>query len=171
MYYYIYKITLTKGKFKNHYYIGQHKTDNMDDGYKGSGILVNKYYKKYPNDFIKEILCYCKDKDELNKAEDFYVGDLYKTDPLCLNLIAGGKCKGISEETRLKQSISAKNRNPNFLGHKHNNETKKKMSDKKIGNKNSIGHNVSEQNKEKYKQLFTGKHWKKDEITGKRIWY
>lgn len=101
-YYYIYKITCTAGSFKDHYYIGQHKTTDLDDGYKGSGTLIINYYKKYPDNYIKEILCYCKDEKELNEREDFYVGDLYKADPLCLNLCAGGHQPGISEETRKK---------------------------------------------------------------------
>ena len=88
--YYIYKITLTEGSLKDHYYIGQHKSKSLKDNYKGSGRFVRDYYKKYPDSYIKEILCLCNDKDELNAAEAFYVGDKYETDPMCLNLCAGG---------------------------------------------------------------------------------
>ena len=136
-YYYIYKIICTAGSLKDHYYIGQHKTTNLDDGYKGSGVMINKYYQKYPNDYVKEILCWCKDENELNEKEDFYVGDLYDTDPLCLNLRAGGNQPGTSEESRRKTSEKMKGKmigekHPMY-GHHHKEESRRKTSEKMKG--------------------------------------
>lgn len=90
MYKYIYKITLTKGSLKDKIYIGKHTTNNLDDGYKGSGVIVNKYYKKYPNDYIKEIICYCDTDNELNNKEKELI-DYYRQFDNCLNIHPGGK--------------------------------------------------------------------------------
>lgn len=66
-YRYIYKITCTAGSFKGKFYYGQHTTENLDDGYKGSGRKINDYYKKYPNDYIKEIISFHNSQEELIK--------------------------------------------------------------------------------------------------------
>ena len=39
----IYKIT---NKLNGKYYIGRHSTNNINDGYMGSGIGIKKCYKK-----------------------------------------------------------------------------------------------------------------------------
>lgn len=150
MYYYIYKITCTAGSFKNHYYIGQHKTANLDDGYKGSGVKIQSYYKKYPNDYKKEILCWCDSEEDMNVKEDFYVGDLYATDPMCLNLKAGGGNRpGYSDETRKKISENSASRRPEVRkkisegnkGKYVSKETRKKLSDATKGENNPMyGH-------------------------------
>lgn len=158
--YYIYKITCTAGSLKDHYYIGQHKTDNLNDGYKGSGIKIKKYYKKYPNDYKKEILCFCVDEDDLNQKEDFYVGDLYKTDPLCLNLVSGGMHRSCSDETRKKISDANKGKQRTeeirkklsdaLTGKQHSEETRKKMSDARKGENNPMyGKHFTEESRKK----------------------
>lgn len=177
-YYYIYKITCTTGSFKDHYYIGQRICRCLpeDDRYKGSGTLLKDYYKKYKNDYIKEILCLCKNKDDLNEKESFYVGNLYKTDPMCLNLRAGGNQPGFSEETRKKMSKN------NGM---HRPEVRKKVSenhaDFKGENNPMYGKHIPKEKHPMYRKHHTeeackkiseahkGKHWKK--IDGKRIWY
>ena len=87
-YFYIYKITCTEGSFKNKFYIGQHSTSNLDDGYKGSGKKLLDYYKKYPKEYTKEILCYCSNKSELDIKEKYYIEHLYNEN--CLNIAKGG---------------------------------------------------------------------------------
>ena len=87
-YRYIYKITI---KSTNQYYIGKHSTLNFDDGYMGSGIGILEYYNQHGyDDVIKEIIMFAHTDEELIEYERLYVGDKWKTDPLCLNRVPGG---------------------------------------------------------------------------------
>lgn len=125
MEYYIYKVTLLEGRLAGHYYIGKHKQTGKYDYYAGSGKLLTDYYKKHGRrpgiTYTKEILEYCDNPNTLNEREIYYVGDLWKTDPLCLNQCAGGyggntpkgrpspmKGRKASEETRRKMSEAMK---------------------------------------------------------------
>lgn len=145
-FYYTYKITLLKGSLAGHYYYGQHRTNNLNDGYAGSGKVIKDYFKKYDKiehqTYIKEIISFYNSLEELNKAEFELIGDKYNTDPLCLNLKAGGNQIGYSKELLDKLSenhkdVSGKNNpmfgkkgidNPNY-GRKNTEETKKKISE------------------------------------------
>lgn len=87
--YYIYKITLLCGHFKNMYYYGKHSTENIEDNYAGSGSTLSKYYKLYGKihgvTYKKEILGFFTNEKDLDKAEALYIADKPKNDPLCLN--------------------------------------------------------------------------------------
>ncbi len=101
---YIYKTTnLINGKI----YIGQRKGNiEKSKGYYGSGIIFKKAIKKYgKNSFIKEILCTCKDLDESNKKEIYFI-KYYKDQNYSLyNIENGGNCKGkFSKEQLIKMS-------------------------------------------------------------------
>lgn len=111
IYYYIYKITCLCGSFKNHYYLGRHKTKKLNDGYAGSGVKINKYYDKYGKienkTYIKEILAFYNNDEELTKAEKNFIDDKYITDPMCLNLCEGGlNISGYSFSKKQKEKIS-----------------------------------------------------------------
>ena len=98
-FHYIYKITRTDGSGK--YYIGMHSTDDLDDGYFGSGMLLWKSIKKHGKDkHLKEILELLSSRAELKAREKQLVNEEILDDPLCMNLQLGGE-GGFSEETRL----------------------------------------------------------------------
>ena len=136
-YYYTYKTTLLLGRLANHYYYGQHHTDNLDDGYCGSGLYIRKYFKKYTKiqgeSYTKEIISFYDNADELNKAEYELIGDSYKLDPMCLNIQAGGYFNEWCDESRKKASQSAKKRPKREIGSMrgkhHSEESKIKISE------------------------------------------
>lgn len=89
-FHYIYKITRIddSGKF----YIGMHSTDNLDDGYFGSGQLLKKSIKKYGAEMhIKEILEFLPSRKELKDRERQLITEELLADKRCMNLMLGGE--------------------------------------------------------------------------------
>lgn len=87
-YHYIYKTTcLVTGK----YYLGMHSTDDLNDGYIGSGkrlwYSINKYGKE---NHVCEILEHYFTREWLREREAELVNPETLTDPLCMNLKLGG---------------------------------------------------------------------------------
>lgn len=86
---FIYKTTnLLNGKF----YVGMHSTDNLEDGYFGSGKILNYSVSKYglENHQI-EILEFLPSREELKKRESEVVNEELLKHPLCMNLKFGGE--------------------------------------------------------------------------------
>lgn len=114
-YNYIYKIT---NQVNSKIYIGKHSTDNLDDGYMGSGILICKAENKYGiENFTKEYLAFCDTEDKLNWFEKFYIKK-YKARDVGYNLTDGGEGgnTGITEEARKRLSESRKGENNPMYG-------------------------------------------------------
>lgn len=152
IYRFIYKITCTNGSLKGKFYYGQHTTEKIDDGYKGSGKILRDYYKKHKNDYIREIIAYYNTKEELNDAEKEII-NLHINDDDCINIALGGKGGNIcnyhkvSEETRKKLSDIKK-------GHIVSEETKNKISKANKGNVyRGYGWHQSEETKKKIGEL------------------
>lgn len=120
MYGYIYKITLPYGSFNNSegepFYIGQKKSDVLDDAYYGSGTKISDWFrskgfkssncKKSDAEKLgvkKEILKIAFSQEELDNLE---YEEIHKVlnENLCLNLCDGGH-RGIAT-IELKEKIS-----------------------------------------------------------------
>ena len=88
-YHYFYKITNT---INNHFYYGVHNTDDLNDGYMGSGVRLHKAYKKYGvENFKKEILKFFDSAEEAFDYEESVVNETLVYDKNCYNLQCGGK--------------------------------------------------------------------------------
>ena len=73
-YNYVYRIIqLSTGRE----YIGKHGTDNLNDGYMGSGTLITPAVESNPSDFVKTIIWYCDSESEMNELEAALVTEEY----------------------------------------------------------------------------------------------
>lgn len=89
-YHYFYKITNT---INNHFYYGIHSTNDLNDGYMGSGSRLKIAIKKYGiENFNKEIIKFFNNRKELAKYEAEIVTESLVHDPNCYNMIVGGDC-------------------------------------------------------------------------------
>jgi len=89
MYHYIYKTTNTiNGKF----YYGKHSTNNVDDGYLGSGKALKTAIKKYRRDvFVREVLAYCDSEEDAYELEELVVTQEEVDKDMCYNITLGGQ--------------------------------------------------------------------------------
>ena len=122
VYYYLYEVTnLVNGKT----YIGQHITDDLEDGYLGSGKALKSAIKKYGKDkFKKEILLFARNQQALNILEMMAV-----TPEFCAR----------KNNYNLKEGGNSGRPNP---------EIREKMRQKKLGDRN---HNYGKPKTEEWK--------------------
>jgi hypothetical protein len=147
-YYYIYETTnLINGKT----YIGQHITENLDDGYMGSDLNVLRAFKKYGKEnFRKEILLFAVNEVALNFIEKCLVTVDFINDNQNYNLKEGGGAKGrCSEELKHKLSQTVTGRKmPEGFG--------ERVRERMLGKK------MSAENREKLILRNTGKKWSEE---------
>jgi hypothetical protein len=139
-YHYIYKIT----RFDGAYYIGMHSTDDLNDGYFGSGKRLwhsVNYHGKEKHSM--EILEFLPTRKELIDREKTLVNEGLLQDPKCLNLVPGGgyehrapddpsgaerKSKALKAHYSSEAGELTKQRlSEVHTGRKHTNEAKKNM--------------------------------------------
>lgn len=87
-FHYFYKIT---NLINNKYYYGVHSTNDLNDGYMGSGKRICIAIKKYGiENFKKEILKYFDSRIDMFEYEHLIINENVLKDPLCYNLMLGG---------------------------------------------------------------------------------
>src|ERR1035437_434542 len=91
-------------------YRGMHKTDNLDDGYIGSGVSLGFAVDKHGKEnFTREILEFCESYDELIEKEKIYVDESWVKNRSNYNQKTGGQSAGIlSDESKRKISETLK---------------------------------------------------------------
>lgn len=88
MFYIIYKTT---NKINGKIYIGKHQTQNLYDGYLGSGKLLKSAIQKYGiENFVKEILFIFDTELEMNEKETELVNETFVKEDTNYNLCQGG---------------------------------------------------------------------------------
>ena len=137
-YHIIYKIVC---KVTDKFYYGMHSTDNLDDGYMGSGIKIRRSISKHGlTNHIKEIVEFCIDRKILCEREKEIVNIALLKDPKCMNLIVGGdvgdRGRAHSDENKQTISIRTKACMPSMKGRIHHSaEARKKLSEANKGKK------------------------------------
>lgn len=159
-FHFVYKTTC---KPTGKYYVGMHSTDDMEDGYLGSGLRLQRSVKKYGReDHVREILedCSKQGRKFLREREKEIITLELIADPLCMNLVTGGSYvfrkypRQLTHEHRKKISEAAKKRK----GWHHTNEAKQKISESHKGKPSGmLGKKHSEKTKQKLSVIMTGK--------------
>jgi hypothetical protein len=132
-FHYIYKIT----RFDGAYYIGLHSTDDLEDGYFGSGQRLWRSINYHGKDkHSMEILEFLPSRKDLILREEELVDPERLKDPLCMNLRLGGSYlykKPDSEEARKNKSMAHKAHYASESGAL----TKQKLSEAHTGRKHT----------------------------------
>lgn len=88
MFYYLYEI---KNKVNNKIYVGVHQTKDINDGYMGSGTVINNAYKKYGKEmFVKTILEYFDTREDMIQREKEIVNEDFLLRDDTYNVRRGG---------------------------------------------------------------------------------
>lgn len=113
-----------------------HSTDDLEDGYLGSGkrlwYSINYHGKE---NHTKEILEFCKTREELRKREEEIVNEQLLNEKLCMNLKTGGDGGKLSDEHMLILSKAGNEKQKWLI----ENDKNFKIRRREIGLKN-IGH-------------------------------
>lgn len=124
MIYYLYE---TKNLINGKIYVGVHQTEDIDDGYMGSGKALTEAIEKHGSEnFKKTILEFFEDRQSMFSKEKEIVNEEFLKREDVYNIIAGGH-GGFHwiNESGIKK----------FSG-KHTEETKQKIREKMTGKKN-----------------------------------
>jgi group I intron endonuclease len=120
-----------KHRFKGHYLQAKY----------GASWHISNAIRKYGKDNFKiEEICKCKDLEEANKMEDYYIRILDSINPVIgYNSKFGGDCRGQHTEATIQKlrEMNLGSNNPRY-GVVHTNEWKKEHSKMMSGDKNPM---------------------------------
>lgn len=182
-FYLLYKIT---NWYDGKIYIGAHSTNNIYDGYMGSGKYIKRAINKFgAGYFTKEILEFFNNKQEMYIRESEIVNDTFVKNPYTYNIAIGGSggntrvgmdpkkyeeyCSKISKANKgktktpeHKESISkAKKENPTALYGKANGKARKTYIYNELGEEIFYSHgNFYKKCLEENLPYSTLNHWK-----------
>lgn len=119
----IYKTTnQLNGKF----YVGKHSTDNLEDGYLGSGVLLSRAIKKHgEHNFIREVLFVFDNLLEMELKEKELVNEDLVNSKLTYNVALGGQGGNLGNQVNKKIS---KNTSKALTGKSKTEEHKQALS-------------------------------------------
>lgn len=153
-------VYLIRNNINKKFYIGKHSTNNLDDGYMGSGRLIKQAIKKYGKEnFSKQILCFCDTAEDALLVEEFLVTPYLISRDDCYNANIGGKGGSVkgrkrSDETKQRISNSLKG---NTYGRGLKGKAKSEEHRRKISEAN-IRRFSTEEGRKKASECQKGKH-------------
>ncbi len=144
MFYYLYEI---KNKLNGKIYVGVHKTNDMDDGYMGSGKIIKRAIEKHGIDnFTKVILETFENAEDMYAREKEVVTDEFLLREDVYNLRRGGSggwdyinSNGLSDRTGVKLTDQQRKNISSGRKEKITYSYREKISKRMIGNKNALG--------------------------------
>jgi len=170
----------TTNKVNGKVYIGSHSTENLNDGYLGSGRYMKRAIKKHGREnFEVTHLFFCDTREKAFELEFYAIRDhvnhygrrkLYNAKPVACGHVKGethpmwGKTH--SDELKEKWSKERRGENNAFYGRTHTEETRKRLSE--VGStktkelNNFYGRHHSEETKKLLSEQRKGKNLKED---------
>jgi hypothetical protein len=100
-------VYITTNLINGKQYIGDHSTNNLNDNYIGSGLLIKIAIKKYgKHNFKKEILEHFNNKEDAFNIQEKYINQFNTLSPIGYNISPKGGYgipkSYLSEETKIK---------------------------------------------------------------------
>lgn len=151
-YHFVYQTT---NNLNGDYYYGVHQTNDLDDGYIGSGLRLQRAIKKYGKEnFTCEILKFFDNRQDALNYERYIINDDKLDDPHCYNIAHGGHggntIAGFTEEEHKEFCEKLKQSHSQIV---YTEEIRKKMSDAMKGRPAwNKGISCREETKEKLRQ-------------------
>ena len=161
MLYTVYKVT---NKINGKIYIGAHQTENLEDGYMGSGLGILKAIKEHgKQNFTKEYLFIFDNRESMLAMEKELVTEEFASDPNTYNLCEGGGAgKPIHKQDFDRTSASKRSNARKQWLWDNDPEWREAFSDRRrkssLGNTNFLGKKHTKESKVKMSKSHKGKH-------------